>query len=176
MSRARELARLGNTNAISVDTSNNVGLGTTTSIQYKLDVVGDANFVGVLTATSFGGDGSNLTGVAATDNINTNNIKVSGISTLGTATAFGGDGSGLTGVSAAGIGTEFDSTANTLGNLIYKTPRSFHATGVTSAYINSDATSGNMAFTRLDEIRLGVGATLHIGAGTTMIMNVLNLF
>ena len=87
MSRARELARLGNTNAISVDTSNNVGLGTTTSIQYKLDVVGDANFVGVLTATSFGGDGSNLTGVAATDNINTNNIKVSGISTLGTATA-----------------------------------------------------------------------------------------
>ncbi len=87
MSRARELARLGNTNAISVDTSNNVGLGTTTSIQYKLDVVGDANFVGVVTATSFGGDGSNLTGVAATDNINTNNIKVSGISTLGTATA-----------------------------------------------------------------------------------------
>tara|TARA_R100001594_G_scaffold138609_1_gene182357 strand:+ start:314 stop:1711 length:1398 start_codon:yes stop_codon:yes gene_type:complete len=84
MSRARELARLGNTNAISIDTSNNVGLGTTTSIQYKLDVVGDANFVGVVTATSFGGDGSNLTGVAATDNINTNNIKVSGITTLGT--------------------------------------------------------------------------------------------
>ena len=87
MSRARELARLGNANAISIDSSNNVGFGTTTSIQYKLDVVGDANFTGVLTATSFGGDGSNLTGVAATDNINTNNIKVSGISTLGTASA-----------------------------------------------------------------------------------------
>ena len=141
MSRARELSRLGNANIISADSSLNVGFGTTTSIQYKLDVVGDANFSGVITAT-----------------------------------AFGGDGSGLTGVSAAGIGTEFDSTANTLGNLIYKTPRSFHATGVTSAYINSDATSGNMAFTRLDEIRLGVGATLHIGAGTTMLMNVLNLF
>ena len=85
MSRARELARLGNANAISIDSSNNVGFGTTTSIQYKLDVVGDANFTGVLTATSFGGDGSNLTGVAATDNINTNNIKVSGITTLGTS-------------------------------------------------------------------------------------------
>ena len=69
-----------------------------------------------------------------------------------------------------------DTTKGTLGNLIYKTPRNFYATGVTSSYINSDATSGNMAFTRLDEIRLGVGATLHIGAGTTMIMNVLNLF
>ena len=45
MSRARELSKLGNANAISVDTwGNNVGLGTTTSIQYKLDVVGDANF------------------------------------------------------------------------------------------------------------------------------------
>jgi len=118
MSRARELARLGNTNAISVDTSNNIGIGTTTSIQYKLDVVGDANFVGVLTATSFGGDGSNLTGVAATDNINTNNIAISGIATVGTsitlrdgainvtgvltATSFGGDGSNLTGVADTG--------------------------------------------------------------------------
>ena len=123
MSRARELARLGNANAIAVDSSNNVGLGTTTSIQYKLDVIGDANFVGVLTATSFGGDGSALTGIAATDNLNTNNIKVSGITTLGTtstivgsavtftasggtvvgvltATSFEGDGSSLTGVAA----------------------------------------------------------------------------
>ena len=140
MSRARELSKLGNANAISVDTSNNVGLGTTTSIQYKLDVVGDANFSGVITATAIYNE------------------------------------DGVLGSGGAGIGTEFDSTANTLGNLIYKTPRDFHATGVTSAYINSDATSGNMAFTRLDEIRLGVGATLHIGAGTTMIMNVLNLF
>ena len=65
MSRARELSRLGNANIISADSSLNVGFGTTSSIQYKLDVVGDANFTGVVTATSFGGDGSALTGVAA---------------------------------------------------------------------------------------------------------------
>ena len=127
MSRARELARLGNTNAISIDTSNNVGLGTTTSIQYKLDVVGDANFVGVVTATSFGGDGSNLTGVAATDNINTDNIAISGIFTGGTNNTFpaevvitaGGlevDGGGLdiAGVSTlAGITKVTNTTAST---------------------------------------------------------------
>ena len=140
MSRARELARLGNTNAISVDTSNNVGLGTTTSIQYKLDVVGDANFSGVITATALYNE------------------------------------DGVLGSGGAGIGTELDTTKGTLGNLIYKTPRSYYATGVSSIHVTSDATSGNMAFTRLDEIRLGVGATLHIGAGTTMLMNVLNLF
>ena len=140
MSRARELSKLGNANAISVDTSNNVGLGTTSSIQYKLDVVGDANFTGVITATAI----HNADGVA---------------------------GSG-----GAGIGTELDSTAGTLGNLIYKTPRNYAATGISSIYINSDTTSGDVAFTRLGEIHLGVGVTLHIGAGTTMIMNVLNLF
>ena len=31
-----------------------------------------------------------------------------------------------------------DNTQDTLGNLIYKTPRSFHATGVTSAYVNAE--------------------------------------
>ena len=155
---------------------------------------------GIVSATSYKGDGSALTGVAATDNINTNNIKVSGISTLGTAsatsiavgsavtsnasginvtgvvtaTSFSGDGSALSGVS--GFGSAFDNTSGTLGNLIFETPRNFYQTGVTSAYIVAEASSGNIAFTRLDDIRLGVGATLHIGAGTTMIMNVLNLF
>ena len=214
MSRARDLAKLGNTNVIAADTDFNVGLGTTASIQYKLDVIGDANFTGVVTATSFGGDGSALTGVAVTDNISTNSINVSGIATaqdvkvsaaitaltgrfgiadgtsnpsvtinssginlaqgIVTATSFDGDGSALSGVS--GFGTAMDSTQNTLGNLIYKTPRSYHAVGVTSTHVVAGATSGNIAFTRLDEIRLGTGATMHIGAGTTMIMNVLNLF
>ena len=140
MSRARELSKLGNANAISVDTSNNVGLGTTSSIQYKLDVVGDANFTGVITATAIH------------------------------------NADGVVGSGGAGIGTELDSTAGTLGNLIYKTPRNYAATGISSIYINSDTTSGDVAFTRLGEIHLGVGVTLHIGAGTTMIMNVLNLF
>ena len=145
---------------------------------------------GIVSATSYKGDGSALTGVAATDNINTNNIAISGIATVGTsitmrdgainvtgvvtATSFEGDGSALSGVS--GFGSAFDNTSGTLGNLIFETPRSFYQTGVTSAYINAEDSSGNMAFTRLNDIRLGVGATMHIGAGTTLIMNVLNLF
>ena len=113
MSRARELARLGNANIISADSSFNVGLGTTTSIQYKLDVVGDANFSGVVTATSFSGDGSSLTGVAATDYIVSNSLKVLGISTFsGEVTAAGGvDVTG--GVKSAGIVTFTNTTAST---------------------------------------------------------------
>ena len=40
------------------------------------------NVTGVCTAASYEGDGSALTGIAATDNINTNAIQVSGITTF----------------------------------------------------------------------------------------------
>ena len=46
----------------------------------------------------------------------------------------------------------------------------------TSVTIQSDAGCGNIAFTRLDRINVGTGATLHIGAGTTFLMNVLKVF
>ena len=59
------------------------------------------NITGVVTATSFIGDGTGLTGVASTDNIITStastfaNINSTGIVT---AVSFSGDGSGLSGV------------------------------------------------------------------------------
>ena len=198
------------------NTTQRVGIGTTNPqamLQVGQNITMDGGASGVITATSFSGSGANLTGVAATDNINTNNIKVSGINTLGyakgtslqitgittlgstvkigsavtfqndsgvnitgvvTATSFEGSGANLTGVS--GFGTAMDNTQGTLGNLIYKTPRSYHASGVTSTYVVAEETSGKMAFTRLSQIRLGTGSTMHIGAGTTLVMNVLSIF
>ena len=72
----------------------------------------------------------------------------SGINLTGviTATSFEGSGVNLTGVS--GFGTALNSSQNTLGNLIYKPPRSYNMTGVTTAYIVSDDTSGNIVFRR----------------------------
>ena len=58
MTRARELAKLANPSVFSVDTSNNVGINSTTP-DAKLDVVG------VVSATEYYGDGSNLTGIVA---------------------------------------------------------------------------------------------------------------
>ena len=100
----------------------------------------------------------------------------SGINWTGviTATSFEGSGANLTGVS--GFGTAVDSTQGTLGNLIYKTPRSFYIGGGTSALLESDTTSGGMLFTRLNSITVGGASTVHIGAGTTLVMDVLKLF
>jgi len=97
-----------------------------------------------------------------------------GASGIITATKFVGDGSSLTGVS--GFGTAVNATQGTLGNLVYKTPKEYYATGVSSVYLVSDATSGNMLFTRLNTIRVGSGVTLHVGSGTTVIFDVLNIF
>ncbi len=58
---------------------------------------GGINITGVVTATSFSGDGSGLTGVANTAIINSDQINVVGVVT---ATSFSGDGSALTGISA----------------------------------------------------------------------------
>ena len=58
MTRARELAKLANSSIFSVDSSNNVGINSLTP-DAKLDVVG------VVSATQYFGDGSNLTGIVA---------------------------------------------------------------------------------------------------------------
>ena len=66
------------------------------------------NVTGVITATTFSGDGGGLTGVASTDNITTStrvrfldNLSVSGVSTLGSATTIGASGINVTGVVTA---------------------------------------------------------------------------
>ena len=58
MSRARDLSRLSSPTVFSVDSSSKVGVGSTTPTA-KLNVAG------IVSATSFFGDGSNLEGVAS---------------------------------------------------------------------------------------------------------------
>ena len=58
MTRARELSKLANPSALTIDSNNNIGVNSTAP-DAKLDVVG------VVSATSFFGDGSSLTGIIA---------------------------------------------------------------------------------------------------------------
>ena len=85
-----------------------------------------------------------------------------------------GDGSGLTGIS--GFSTALSNTQGTLENLIFKTTESFTVGAGQSIRIESDNMSGNTAFTRLSRINVATGATFHVSAGTTFIMNVLDVF
>ena len=93
---------------ISVDEITNIDI-TATSM-----VVSGVSTLGVVTGATYYGDGSNLTGIANTENVSTNTLVVSGVSTLGVVTGatYYGDGSNLTGIVGGG-GTANVST-NTL--------------------------------------------------------------
>ena len=100
-----------------------------------ITATGQAEFAGVVTATSFSGDGSGLTGVASTDNIITStastfaNINSTGIITatsritVGTAVTANGDGINVIGIvtatsyrgdgsSLTGVGGDTDITSS----------------------------------------------------------------
>ena len=138
MTRARDLARFANNQALSVDGDLEVGINST-SPAAKLDVRGNVVITGVLTATTFVGDGSNLTGVS-------------------------------------GFATALNSSQSSPLFNVFKTPRKFDVGAGTSITIESDATSGNVAFMRNAEVHVAVGSTFHIGSGTTLVTNVLSIF
>ena len=138
-----------------ITTPGDVGIGGTLTYED----VANVDSVGVVTARS----GINVTG---------GNINVSSGSV--TATSFNGDGANLTGVS--GFSTALGNTQGTLENLVFKTTESFTIGAGTSVRIESDNMSGNMAFTRLGKINVSTGATFHVSAGTTFVINVLGVF
>ena len=119
--------------------------------------------------TGFYGRTGNV-GLTTTDNISVGNINAGII----TATSFVGDGTNITGVS--GFATALSSTQGSLLNTVFKTSKSFTIGAGTSVNIESDAGSGNIAFTRLGSIIVSSGSTLRVATGTTFIMNVLNIF
>lgn len=91
-----------------------------------------------------------------------------------TATSFVGDGANLTGVSGFATALSTDQTSPL--NSFFKTPQQVNIGAGTSITVESDATSGNKAFCREGIIYVGVGATFHVGSGTTLHTNVLGVF
>jgi hypothetical protein len=157
MTRAVTLAEIADTNTFIVDGANsrvgiNSSIPTTT-----LDVNGIIS-----------GDGSGLTnvGIGTTGSINTSGII--------TATSFVGSGANLTGVSGFATALSTDQTSPL--NTFFKTPQQVSIGAGTSVTLESDATSGNIAFIREGIVHVGVGATFHIKTSNTLVTNVLGVF
>ena len=167
---------------------NKISVGTGATIESN----GQATFVGVVTfgssSTTIEGD-NNLIKVGTaltlghtqglqfhTQNLHSAGFEINQINASGiiTASQFKGDGSELTGVS--GFATALSSDKTSVLSDIFKTHNTFNMGTGSSVTVQSDAGCGNIAFSRLSKIVVGSGSTLHIGAGTTFIMDVLSLF
>ena len=136
MSRARNLGNLGNKNLITGDpNTTRIGIGST-------NPVSTLNVAGIVSATAFYGDGSNLEGVTG----------------------------------GGGLGTALSDESTELLSQIFVTPRSDIVAAGTSVSVVSGVSGGGIAFTKLNRIDVGTGATFHVGSGTTLIMNVLSVF
>ena len=191
--------RTGNVALTDADdiTINTAKVGGATTFTEDLVVTGNARVTGILTV----GTGSvvidHSTVKTGTSNLHNVGIEIAGINVLGadtpigtgstiydsgaavftgvvTATQFKGDGSELTGVS--GFSTALSNDTSSLLNQIFKTNNTHNVAAGTSVTIQSDIGSGNIAFTRLQQINVATGATIRVAAGTTFLMNVLNVF
>ncbi len=135
------------------------------------------NSTGVVTATQFHGDGSNLTGLADPSTLKHNNVvKVqansSGAVVTGilTASSFSGDGSNLTGVGGIGDGI---GSANNL-NYLFTSPELLEITA--NATVSATEAQGKVVFTASDSIKVATGVVVEVAAGTTIRTNVLGLY
>jgi hypothetical protein len=160
MTRAQGLsdfaAGLGDTLKIDGD-NNRVGINSTAPTE-ALDVVGNVKVSGSITGT--------VSELASDISVNTTGII--------TASKFVGDGSELTGVS--GFATALSSDQTSPLNVFFKTPQQVNIGAGTSVTVESDATSGNIAFIREGIVHVATGATFHVKASTTLVTNVLSLF
>ena len=169
MSRARNLGNLGNKNLITGDpNTTRIGIGSTTPVT-ALDVVG------VVTATDGFHIGISSAGVSIASTVQTLNFVGSGNTVVDRGNGSidisisGGGGSG-------GLGTAIDSDDTGVLSRIFTTTRQDIVAAGTSVSVESGTGGGGIAFTKLNRIDVGTGATFHVGAGTTLIMNVLSVF
>jgi hypothetical protein len=161
--------------SIGIHTLSNVGIGTTNPTS-KLTVTGDANITGVVTATSFSGDGSALTGITASQTPSFTTLNVVGVSTFAgittvtgttlfakqlnvsgvvTAASFSGDGSALTGITASQ--TPSFTTLNVVG---------------VSTFAGITTVTGTTLFAKQLNVSGVVTATTFVGALTGTASNV----
>ena len=167
MTRARTLSRLANATVLTVDGSNNVGINSTIP-DVKLDVIGDAEISGVITATSFSGSGSGLTGVASTDNIITSTAStMADIYSTGiiTATSFVGNVTGNTSGTAGGLSGTPDITVNNIvavgatfsGAITYEDVTNIDSVGIVTAGKGVRVTTGGLVVTAGVSTFSGIG-------------------
>ena len=134
-----------------------------------LVVNGNATFNGTVTGATVGitSAGYNVGTAKSLNFIGLGNTFAVEGDTVNISIAGGGGG---------GLGTALSEVKTEPGSQIFTTPRNATISAGSSLYIDVSAGDGGVAFTKLGRIHVAAGATLHVGSGSTLAMDVLNLF
>ena len=135
----------------------------------NLIVGGDTTFNGTVTGATVG---------VSSAGTSIGNAKT--LNFVGTGNTFAVDGDSvnisIAGGGGGGLGTALSEVKTEPGSQIFTTPRNTTISAGSSLFIDVSAGDGGIAFTKLGRIHVAVGATLHVGSGSTLAMDVLNLF
>ena len=134
-----------------------------------LVVNGNATFNGTVTGATVG---------VSSAGTSIGNAKTLNFIGLGNTFAVEGDAVNISiaGGGGGGLGTALSQVKTEPASQIFTTPRNATISAGSSLYIDVSAGDGGIAFTKLGRIHVAAGATLHVGSGSTLAMDVLNLF
>ena len=134
-----------------------------------LTVAGNATFNGTVTGATVG---------VSSAGTSIGNAKTLNFIGLGNTFAVEGDNVNISiaGGGGGGLGTALSQVKTEPASQIFTTPRNATISAGSSLYIDVSAGDGGVAFTKLGRIHVAAGATLHVGSGSTLAMDVLNLF
>ena len=135
----------------------------------NLTVAGNATFNGTVTGATVG---------VSSAGTSIGNAKT--LNFVGTGNTFAVEGDAvnisIAGGGGGGLGTALSDVKTEPGAQIFTTPRNTTISAGSSLFIDVSAGDGGVAFTKLGRIHVAAGATLHVGSGSTLAMDVLNLF
>ena len=82
----------------------------------------------------------------------------------------------LAGGGGGGLGTALSEVKTDPGNQFYTTPRNVTIATGTTFFAEASVGDGGIVFSKLGKIHVATGATVHIGSGTTLALDVLRIF
>ena len=135
----------------------------------NLTVAGNATFNGTVTGATVG---------VSSAGTSIGNAKTLNFIGLGNTFAVEGDAVNISiaGGGGGGLGTALSDVKTDPGNQFYTTPRNITIATGTTFFAEASVGDGGIVFSKLGKIHVATGATVHIGSGTTLALDVLNIF
>ena len=135
----------------------------------NLTVAGNATFNGTVTGATVG---------VSSAGTSIGNAKTLNFIGLGNTFAVEGDNVNISiaGGGGGGLGTALSEVKTDPGNQFYTTPRNVTIATGTTFYAEASVGDGGVVFSKLGRIHVATGATVNVGSGTTLALDVLRIF